>query len=176
VRQRDTLSCVCGVARGCCGGAGAVGEDQAVACEWRKRSPNGLTPLLSGCGVPRATPLSQSRSIVRYLAARLGMAGATELAAMRADVLYETAKDLGAKTAEIIGEEGAVVTDHAKGAPTTMLNIEKVSRTAGGGCTAAGNSARADSEIRPSLLPAHADAGRDARPCRRRRCTQLWSD
>ena len=49
-----------------------MGEEQALSCEWRKRSPNGLTPVLSGLGVPRAKPLSQSATVIRFLAERYG--------------------------------------------------------------------------------------------------------
>lgn len=102
--------------------ASPMGEEQAVSCEWRKRSPNGLCPVLSGLGVPRATPLSQSSAIVRFLASRYGLAGATELDALRADVLFETAKDLKGKKAEIVGTADSV-TSGAKGPSDTAANI-----------------------------------------------------
>ena len=38
-------------------------------------SANGLLPVMSGLGVPRSTPLCQSSSIIRFLAARYGMQG-----------------------------------------------------------------------------------------------------
>jgi len=63
--------------------------------EWRSRSPNGLLPMLSGAGIPRSSPISQSGAIIRFLAKRLGMNGGDVVASSRADVLYETAKDLG---------------------------------------------------------------------------------
>lgn len=73
------------------------GEDQSVAMEWRSRSPNGLLPTLSGAGIPRASPISQSSAIIRFLAKRLGMDGGKDdvVASTRADILFETAKDLG---------------------------------------------------------------------------------
>lgn len=99
-----------------------MGEEQAVSCEWRQRSPNGLTPLLSGLGVPRAKPLSQSRTIVRFLARKYGMDGETELDYFRADCLFETAKDLGGKTDEIVGAS-ADATAGAKGPAATAASI-----------------------------------------------------
>ena len=99
--------------------ASPMGEEQAVSCEWRKRSPNGLTPMLSGCGVPRAAPISQSRTIVRFLGSRLGMAGEDELAGLRADTLYETAKDLAGKSEEVLAGESS---DGAKGARATAAS------------------------------------------------------
>lgn len=75
------------------------GEDQSVAMEWRSHSPNGLLPLLSGAGIPRSCPISQSSTIIRFLAKRLGMDGNGDggdaMAALRVDNLYETSKDLG---------------------------------------------------------------------------------
>ena len=62
---------------------------------------NGLLPLLSGLGVPRASPLSQSGAIIRFLARRYGLDGADELQGLEADVLYETAKDLKSHKAEV---------------------------------------------------------------------------
>jgi len=75
---------------------GVIGsEDQSLAMEWRSRSPNGLLPILSGAGIPRSSPISQSGAIIRFLAKRLGVDGGDVIASIRADVLYETAKDLG---------------------------------------------------------------------------------
>mmetsp|Transcript_22084 Transcript_22084/g.30736 ORF Transcript_22084/g.30736 Transcript_22084/m.30736 type:complete len:267 (+) Transcript_22084:3-803(+) len=71
--------------------------DQSVAMEWRKRSQNGLLPIMSGLGIPRATPISQSGAIIRFLADRFGMKGKSVHEAAMADVLYETAKDIGSK-------------------------------------------------------------------------------
>jgi len=72
------------------------GEDMGVALNWRGRSPNGLLPTASGWGIPRATPLCQSGAILRFLARRCGMDGGDDEAARaRADILYETAKDMG---------------------------------------------------------------------------------
>ena len=76
---------------------GIIGsEDQSLAMEWRSRSPNGLLPILSGAGIPRSSPISQSGAIIRFLARRLGMDGGDVVASSRVDVLYETAKDFGA--------------------------------------------------------------------------------
>jgi len=69
---------------------------ESLDMEWRSRSPNGLLPILSGAGIPRSSPISQSGAIIRFLAKRLGMDGSGDVvASSRADVLYETAKDLG---------------------------------------------------------------------------------
>jgi hypothetical protein len=70
------------------------GEDQSVALEWRSRSPNGLLPMISGLGIPRSAPVSQSGTIMRYLAKRLGMNGMTQTEEVMADVLFETSKDI----------------------------------------------------------------------------------
>ena len=103
--------------------ASPMGEDQAVACEWRKRSPNGLAPMLSGIGVPRAQPLSQSGTIVRYLAQRYGMAGDSELACARADCLYQTVKDLSSKKSEITGDAKECITEGPKGPAAAATSI-----------------------------------------------------
>jgi len=71
------------------------GEEQDVAMEWRARSPCGLLPILSGQGIPFSSPLGQSGAIIHYLAAKFGMKGQTELEGAAANVLYETAKDMG---------------------------------------------------------------------------------
>jgi len=71
------------------------GEDQSMVAEWRTRSPNGLLPTLSGMGIPRSSPISQSGAIIRFLARRLGMNGFDERGSVDADWLYETAKDMG---------------------------------------------------------------------------------
>lgn len=92
------------------------GEDQSLALEWRTRSPNGLLPTLSGWGIPRSNPLSQSGTILRFLARKLGMTGVTkdgkdgayDVAEARADILYETAKDLGS------GKKAIAVIDPVK--------------------------------------------------------------
>ena len=86
--------------------AATMAESQAVSLEWRARSPNGLMPMLSGLGVPRATPMSQSGAIVRFLARRYGMDGASELDAINADVLYETAKDFSSGSKQILDDDG----------------------------------------------------------------------
>lgn len=79
------------------------GEDQSVAMQWRRRSPNGLLPILSGWGVPRSQPLSQSRSIIKFLSKKLGLDGGSEdmVAQARVEILFETAKDLSDKKGEI---------------------------------------------------------------------------
>ena len=100
--------------------ASPMGEEQAVSCEWRKRSPNGLTPMLSGLGVPRAQPLSQSGTIVRYLAQRFGMAGNSELEAARIDCLYQTCRDLSDKKSEITS---ASLSEGSKGPAATAARI-----------------------------------------------------
>jgi len=102
--------------------ASPMGETQAVSCEWRTRSPNGLAPMLSGLGVPRASPICQSGTIIRFLAQRFGMAGETELDGLYADVLYETAKDLGSKKAEVTAPDGHQ-TSGAKGPFSTADKI-----------------------------------------------------
>ena len=102
--------------------ASPMGEDQAVACEWRKRSPNGLTPMMSGVGVLRAQPLSQSGTIVRYLAQRYGMAGGDELDGARADCLYQTVKDLSSKKSEITGGAEETI-EGSKGPAATATSI-----------------------------------------------------
>lgn len=81
------------------------GETQANSLEWRTRSPNGLLPMMSGLGVPRSAPLSESSAIIRFLARKYGMAGADELEAARIDTLFETAKDLADKKAHITNED-----------------------------------------------------------------------
>eukprot|EP00591_Stephanopyxis_turris_P001503 CAMPEP_0195511060 /NCGR_PEP_ID=MMETSP0794_2-20130614/3516_1 /TAXON_ID=515487 /ORGANISM="Stephanopyxis turris, Strain CCMP 815" /LENGTH=296 /DNA_ID=CAMNT_0040638603 /DNA_START=11 /DNA_END=901 /DNA_ORIENTATION=+ len=73
------------------------GEDQSIAMEWRARSPNGLLPIISGAGIPRAAPIAQSGAIIRFLAERFGMEGKTSMEKVMADVLYETAKDISNK-------------------------------------------------------------------------------
>lgn len=104
--------------------ASPMGEDQSIAAEWRRRSPNGLTPIMSGLGVPRATPLCQSSAIVRYLAGRYGMDGGDELARARADSLFETARDLRGKGAEV--RAGEYETAGAKGAVLMAENLLKM--------------------------------------------------
>lgn len=105
--------------------ASPMGEDQSLCCEWRKRSPNGLTPVLSGLGVPRSSPMSQSASTIRFLAIRYGMAGTTEMDKLRVDNLFETVKDLGGKKGEITGQS-ETVTSGAKGPTLTAVNIERM--------------------------------------------------
>lgn len=102
------------------------GEDQSIAMEWRSRSPNGLLPMLSGAGIPRSSPISQSGAIVRFLAKRLGMDGKDVLASTGADVLYETAKDLGGKTEVISSANPEKEYSVAKGPFATGKRIEKM--------------------------------------------------
>ena len=45
-----------------------------------------------GLGIPRATPVSQSGTILRFLAGQFGMAGQTPLEVVACDNLFETAK------------------------------------------------------------------------------------
>jgi len=82
-----------------------MAEPQSVALEWRKRSPTALMPMMSGIGVPRATPLCQSRAIIRYVAACAGMDGGDEASRARVDMMFETAKDLGEWQDKIISGE-----------------------------------------------------------------------
>mmetsp|Transcript_41319 Transcript_41319/g.42074 ORF Transcript_41319/g.42074 Transcript_41319/m.42074 type:complete len:226 (-) Transcript_41319:148-825(-) len=116
---------------------GVIGsEEQAQAMEWRTRSPNGLLPLLSGLGIPCAFPISQSGAIIRFLAKRLGMDGGNNddvLASSRADVLYETAKDLGSSDkkeviASTLKTEEEKEYSVAKGAFATGKRIETMLR------------------------------------------------
>ncbi|GMH47161.1 hypothetical protein TrVE_jg3057 [Triparma verrucosa] len=105
--------------------ASPMGEPQELAMEWRKRSPNGLTPIMSGLGVPRSEPLCQSSAIIRYLASRYGMdGGGGELERARCDVLFETARDFKNKAKEIVA--GDYSTSGAKGAVITAGNILKM--------------------------------------------------
>ena len=105
--------------------ASPMGEPQELAMEWRKRSPNGLTPIMSGLGVPRSEPLCQSSAIIRYLASRYSMdGGGGELQRARCDVLFETARDFKNKAKEIVA--GDYSTSGAKGAVVTAGNILKM--------------------------------------------------
>ena len=102
-------------------------EDQADALQWRQRSPNGLLPTVSGLGIPRATPMSQSGSIVRFLAGQLGMAGQTPAEQIAADMLYETANDLGSNKKVVVDYiEGAEKTESHKMPWKLALRIEKM--------------------------------------------------
>lgn len=96
------------------------GETQANSLEWRTRSPNGLLPMMSGLGVPRSAPLSESSTIIRFLARKYGMAGKDELEAARIDTLFETAKDLASKKA-LITDDNADAEGMSEGKlPTTL--------------------------------------------------------
>jgi len=114
---------------------GVIGsEEQSLAMEWRSRSPNGLLPMLSGLGIPRAVPISQSGAIIRFLAKRLGMDGGNDvIASSRADVLYETGKDLGGSEkkeviASTINTEEEKDYSVAKGVFATGKRIETMLR------------------------------------------------
>jgi len=87
--------------------ASPMNEPQSLSLEWRERSPNGLTPTISGFGIPRSAPVAQSSTIVRFLGRRLGMEGEDWL---RADTLFFTAKDMAGKKSQVLegsGEDGA---------------------------------------------------------------------
>ena len=104
-------------------------EDQALSMEWRSRSPNGLMPILSGGGIPRSSPICQSGAIIRFLAKKLGMDGGSDaVACSRADVLYETAKDLGDgdKKKEIAAVKPTKDYSSAKGPFALGKRIEKM--------------------------------------------------
>lgn len=109
------------------------GEDQSLALEWRTRSPNGLLPTMSGAGIPRSTPISQSGTIIRFLAKRLGMDGdGDEYSSSMVDVLYETAKDLDGKKREIAAvypETTAKDYSTAKGPFAIGKRLEKMLKT-----------------------------------------------
>ncbi|KAH8062450.1 glutathione transferase [Aureococcus anophagefferens] len=84
------------------------GEAPDVVGDWRAKSPNGLLPIATGLGVPRSSPISQSSSIIRFLARHFKLDGGDDEAIkVRADVLFETAKDLGAKASEVVEATGA---------------------------------------------------------------------
>ena len=84
------------------------GEPPDVVGDWRAKSPNGLLPIATGLGVPRSSPISQSSSIIRFLARHFKLDGGDDEAGkVRADVLFETAKDLGAKASEVVEATGA---------------------------------------------------------------------
>jgi glutathione S-transferase len=68
--------------------------DQEHAMQWKKRSANGLLPMISGWGISRTTPISQSGAIIRFLARKLGMYGTSVLEEAVIDCFYETVKDL----------------------------------------------------------------------------------
>jgi hypothetical protein len=87
----------------------------------------GLLPTASGLGIPRASPISQSGAIIRLLARHFGMAGQTPQEAAAADVLYETAKDLGANKKMVVEhEEGAEKAESAKMPWALALRLEKM--------------------------------------------------
>jgi len=102
-------------------------EDQALALEWRARSPNGLLPTLSGMGIGRSEPLSQSTAIIHFLGKRLGMNGdGSDVGSARVNVLYETAKDLNGKKDDIIAVDATKDYSVAKGAFALGKRIEKM--------------------------------------------------
>ena len=63
--------------------------DQENAMQWRKRSANGLLPMISGWGIPRTTPIAQSGAVIRFLARKLGMYGTSVLEEAIIDCLYD---------------------------------------------------------------------------------------
>lgn len=102
-----------------------MAEEQAVSLEWRKRSPTSLMPMVSGLGIPRHAPLSQSSSIIRFLAKRYGFCGTSDLDEARADNLFETAKDLNAQKSDILGGgEGEGGADSAKSYQALTKKLE----------------------------------------------------
>ena len=130
-------------------------EEPSQSLQWRKRSPNGLLPTASGLGIPRASPISQSGSILRFLGRQFGLAGSVsgtrldrfQLIPMRggypaeidacgcqtpteevaADVMYETAKDLGSNTKVVVEyEEGGEKAESAKMPWALALRLEKM--------------------------------------------------
>jgi len=102
------------------------GEDQSLAVQWRSRSPNGLLPTLSGAGIPRSTPISQSSTIIRFLAKKLGMDGKDSIESALIDILFETAKDLNSKKEEIVSTTSSKDYSVAKGPFATGKRIEKM--------------------------------------------------
>lgn len=103
------------------------GEEQSDAMEWRSLSPNGLLAMISGWGVPRSEPLSQSRVIIEFLAKKLGMDGGSDILENRkVEILFETAKDLGDKRDEISASNATKDDTVAKGAYALGKRIEKM--------------------------------------------------
>jgi len=107
------------------------GEEQSVAAEWRMRSPNGLLPTLSGMGIPRSSPISQSGAIIRFLAQKLGMdGGSSERGRVDTDWLYETAKDMGSHTSLVAKTKEGDAKDMAAKMPfSTAGRVAKVLAT-----------------------------------------------
>jgi glutathione S-transferase len=104
------------------------GGEQGTELAWRTASPNGLLPTASGLGIAHTAPICQSGAIIRFLAKQYGFLGSSEA---MADVLYETAKDLGEHSAAVTGYAGgARVSDPneedgaAKGPWALILRIE----------------------------------------------------
>lgn len=83
-----------------------MGESQEKGLEWRKRSPQGLLPMLSGLGIPRHSPISQSSAIIRFLAKRYGFCGRDDAEEAKADVLFETVNDFFSQKAAMLAGEG----------------------------------------------------------------------
>ena len=106
------------------------GEAPGDVGDWRAKSPNGLLPIATGLGIPRSAPISQSSSIIRFLARHFKLDGGDDEASKcRADVLFETAKDLGAKANDVINatdEEFAEMKEAmvAKGPFALALRLE----------------------------------------------------
>ena len=91
------------------------GEPQEIVGNWRSLSPNGLLPIVSGLGIPRSSPVCQSSSIIRFLARRFDMdGGEDEAGKCAADLLFETAKDLGAKASEVVAATEAEAAEAKK--------------------------------------------------------------
>jgi len=105
--------------------AATMGEDQAVSLEWRKRSPNGLMPMMSGLGVPRSAPMSQSSAIIRFLARKYGMCGADGLEEARVDTLFETAKDFS-NNKQLVTDEKEIDPSQAKLPAALAKRIESM--------------------------------------------------
>ena len=104
------------------------GEDQSLSIEWRSLSPNGLLPMLSGAGVPRSSPISQSGAITRFLAKKIGMNGENDVESALIDVLFETCMDLNGKKEEITAPNADKDYSVAKGPFALGKRIEKLLR------------------------------------------------
>ena len=97
------------------------GERQADVLEWRANSPNGLLPTVSGLGLPRSEPASQSGAVLRFMAEKYGLhghgtddGGGGGVARVRSDTLFETARDLKAHKKEVIGPRDAAAEEEMK--------------------------------------------------------------
>lgn len=76
-------------------------------------------------------PISQSSTIIRFLAERYGLAGGNQAARLAADVLYETAKDLKAHKLAIVADlsPDAETQTQAKGPWALAKRIERMLST-----------------------------------------------